>query len=78
MAAEILIHNLFKKYPNGTEALKGVNLEIEKGQFFTLLGPNGAGKSTLVKIMTTLIPKDSGSFLISDIHDEKPGQPACR
>lgn len=70
MTAEIQIYNLFKKYPNGTEALKGVNLEIGKGQFFTLLGPNGAGKSTLVKVMTTLIAKDSGSFIISGINPE--------
>jgi len=70
MAAEIQIQNLFKKYPNGTEALKGVSLEIRKGQFFTLLGPNGAGKSTLVKIMTTLIQKDSGNFTVSGINPE--------
>jgi ABC-2 type transport system ATP-binding protein len=71
MTAEIQIQELFKKYPNGTEALKGVSLEIQKGQFFTLLGPNGAGKSTLVKIITTLVHKDSGNFLISGIHPEK-------
>jgi len=70
MEAEIQIQNLVKKYPNGTEALKGVSLEIKKGLFFTLLGPNGAGKSTLVKIMTTLIQKDSGSFTISGINPE--------
>ena len=70
MVAEIQIQHLFKKYPNGTEALKGVSLEIRKGQFFALLGPNGAGKSTLVKIMTTLIRKDSGSFTISGINPE--------
>jgi ABC-2 type transport system ATP-binding protein len=70
MAAEIQIQNLIKKYPNGTEALKGVSLEIKKEQFFTLLGPNGAGKSTLVKIITTLIQKDSGSFTISGINPE--------
>ncbi len=71
MTAEIQIQQLFKKYPNGTQALKGVSLEIQKGQFFTLLGPNGAGKSTLVKIMTTLINKDSGNFLISGINPEQ-------
>ena len=70
MIAEIQVHELFKKYPNGTEALKGVSLEIQKGQFFTLLGPNGAGKSTLVKILTTLINKDSGNFNISGINPE--------
>lgn len=70
MTAEIQIHNLIKKYPNGTEALNGISLEIQRGQFFTLLGPNGAGKSTLVKILTTLINKDSGDFSISDINPE--------
>jgi len=70
MTAEIQIHKLFKKYPNGTEALKGISLEIKKGQFFTLLGPNGAGKSTLIKILTTLIKKDSGDFSISGINPE--------
>ena len=71
MTAEIQIRDLFKKYPSGTEALKGINLEIKKGQFFTLLGPNGAGKSTLVKIMTTLVCKDSGSFVIAGIVESR-------
>jgi len=70
MAAEIEVRNLFKKYSNGTEALKGVSLDIGRGQFFTLLGPNGAGKSTLVKIMTTLISKGSGSFFIAGLNSE--------
>ncbi len=70
MIAEIQIQELFKKYPKGTEALKGVSLEIQKGQFFTLLGPNGAGKSTLVQILTTLINKDSGSFSIAGLNPE--------
>lgn len=70
MSAEIQIHGLFKKYPNGTEALKGINLEIQKGRFFALLGPNGAGKSTLVKILTTLIDKDAGDFFISGNNPE--------
>ena len=71
MTAQINIIELRKKYPNGTEALKGINLEIKKGSFFTLLGPNGAGKSTLIKILTTLIHKDTGSFTIAGIHPEK-------
>ncbi len=70
MAAEIQVQNLIKKYPNGTETLKGVSLEIQKGQFFTLLGPNGAGKSTLVKTLTTLIHKDAGNFTISGMNPE--------
>ena len=70
METEISIHNLTKSYPNGTEALKGIDLEIKKGEFFTLLGPNGAGKSTLIKIVTTLLHKDSGEFLIGGINPE--------
>ncbi len=70
MKAAIQIQNLVKKYPDGTEALKGVCLDIEEGQFFTLLGPNGAGKSTLVKIATTLIGKDSGSYTILGLNPE--------
>ncbi len=70
MTVEIKITNLTKKYPNGTEALKGINLQIEQGQFFALLGANGAGKSTLVKILTTLIKKNSGDFTIGGICPE--------
>lgn len=70
MGTEISIHNLTKSYPNGAKALKGIDLEIKKGKFFTLLGPNGAGKSTLIKIVTTLSQKDSGEFLIGGINPE--------
>jgi ABC-2 type transport system ATP-binding protein len=70
MEAEIKIRNVSKKYPNGTQALQGVDLDIPRGQFFTLLGPNGAGKSTLLKIMTTLIGKDSGEFVIGGFNPE--------
>ena len=70
MEAEIQIKQLFKKYPDGTEALKGINLEIGKSRFFALLGPNGAGKSTLVRILTTLIRKDSGEFFIDGFNPE--------
>ena len=48
------ITDLVKRYPTGTEALKGVSLEIEQGEFFGLLGPNGAGKSTLIHCTTGL------------------------
>lgn len=65
MENEIVIRNLQKQYRSGTQALKGIDLSIEKGQFFTLLGPNGAGKSTLVKILTTLIIQDNGEYFIS-------------
>ncbi|MDD4516212.1 ABC transporter ATP-binding protein [Massilibacteroides sp.] len=70
MEAEIVVSNLTKCYSNGTEALRGINLEVKKGAFFTLLGPNGAGKSTLIKVLTTLLEKDAGLFSIDGINPE--------
>ena len=56
------ITDLVKRYPTGTEALKGVSLEIEQGEFFGLLGPNGAGKSTLIHCTTGLAQPTSGAI----------------
>ncbi len=56
----ITIENLTKKYSTGTLALKGVNLQVKKGDFFALLGANGAGKTTIIGILTGLINKTSG------------------
>ena len=58
------ITDLVKKYPTGTEALKGVSLEIADGEFFGLLGPNGAGKSTLIHCSTGLANPTSGSIRV--------------
>ncbi len=54
------ITDLVKRYETGTEALRGVSLEIEAGEFFGLLGPNGAGKSTLIHCTTGLAQPTSG------------------
>lgn len=78
MTAEILFKNITKKYPKGPEALKGIDLEVGKGDLFTLLGPNGAGKSTLVKIATTIIQKDSGLFSIGGQNPERDFSPIRR
>ena len=56
------IEELVKRYPTGTEALRGVSLNIEDGEFFGLLGPNGAGKSTLIHCATGLAQTTSGSI----------------
>ena len=60
MDKALVIEDLRKKYADGPEALKGVNLEVNNGDFFALLGPNGAGKSTLIGILTGLVQKTSG------------------
>jgi ABC-2 type transport system ATP-binding protein len=54
------VNNLTKTYANGVEALKGISLEVEEGDFFALLGPNGAGKSTLIGIISSLVNASSG------------------
>ena len=58
------ITDLFKRYDTGVEALRGVSLEIEQGEFFGLLGPNGAGKSTLIHCATGLAQPTSGAIRI--------------
>jgi ABC-2 type transport system ATP-binding protein len=66
------IENLAKRYPTGVEALRGVSLEIEPGEFFGLLGPNGAGKSTLIHCTTGLAQPTGGDIRIfghDAIHD---------
>ena len=53
-----------KRYPTGTEALRGVSLEIGRGEFFGLLGPNGAGKSTLIHCTTGLAQPTAGTIRV--------------
>jgi ABC-2 type transport system ATP-binding protein len=54
------LRGLRKTYKNGLEALKGIDLEVDSGDFFALLGPNGAGKSTTIGILSSLVNKTSG------------------
>src|SRR3990167_183313 len=54
------IKELRKQYKNGVEALKGINLSVQEGDFIALLGPNGAGKSTTISIVNSLVLKTSG------------------
>ncbi len=55
------LRNLTKTYRNGFTALKGIDLDIQQGDFFALLGPNGAGKSTAIGIISSLVNKTSGA-----------------
>jgi len=64
MTYAIEISDLKKRYEGGFEALKGINLNVEKGDFFALLGPNGAGKSTTIGILCSLVNKTSGNVSI--------------
>jgi ABC-2 type transport system ATP-binding protein len=64
MMKAIQISNLAKTYANGTEALKGIDLTINEGDFFALLGANGAGKTTIIGILTGLVKKTSGEISI--------------
>jgi ABC-2 type transport system ATP-binding protein len=63
-APALQITDLVKRYPTGTEALKGVSLEIAEGEFFGLLGPNGAGKSTLIHCTTGLAQPTAGDIRV--------------
>jgi ABC-2 type transport system ATP-binding protein len=64
----ISIRNVVKTYATGFQALKPINLEIDKGEIFALLGPNGAGKTTLINIICGIVTA-SGGTVIADGHD---------
>src|SRR5579864_7801561 len=73
------VRGLTKTYKNGVQALKGVDLDVEKGDFFALLGPNGAGKTTLIGIITSLVNKTAGEAQVfgHDIDRELEAAKAC-
>ncbi|WP_428244313.1 ABC transporter ATP-binding protein [Gynuella sp.] len=64
MTAALSIQNLRKVYDNGFQALKGIDLTVQSGDFFALLGPNGAGKSTTLGIVSSLVNKTSGEVSV--------------
>ena len=61
------LRGLTKTYQNGTQALKGIDLDVAEGDFFALLGPNGAGKTTSIGIVTSLVNKTAGSVKVFGI-----------
>lgn len=79
MSAALTIKNLHKTYRNGVVALKGVDLEVQQGDFFALLGPNGAGKSTTIGIICSLVNKTSGEVSVfgHDIDTELETAKSC-
>ncbi|MEH6473856.1 MAG: ABC transporter ATP-binding protein [Halopseudomonas sp.] len=64
MTPALSIRGLKKTYDNGFEALKGIDMDVQQGDFFALLGPNGAGKSTTLGIVSTLVNKTAGSVSV--------------
>ena len=68
MTAVISISNLTKSYASGLQALKGINLEIRKGEIFALLGPNGAGKTTLINVVCGIVTPTTG-VIVANGHD---------
>jgi ABC-2 type transport system ATP-binding protein len=73
------VRGLTKTYKNGVQALKGVDLDVEQGDFFALLGPNGAGKTTLIGIVTSLVNKSAGTASVfgHDIDRELEAAKTC-
>jgi ABC-2 type transport system ATP-binding protein len=65
MARVISISGLSKTYATGVEALKPVDLEIDKGEIFALLGPNGAGKTTLISIVCGIVTPSAGTVSVA-------------
>jgi ABC-2 type transport system ATP-binding protein len=79
MAKALSTRNLTKTYRNGPVALKGIDLDVEEGDFFALLGPNGAGKSTAIGIIASLVTKSSGKVSIfgNDIDTDVAAAKSC-
>jgi len=79
MPSALTIQDLRKTYANGAEALKGIDLQVEAGDFFALLGPNGAGKSTAIGIICSLVNKTSGSVKVfgHDIDTQRDNAKSC-
>ena len=73
------IRNLTKTYSNGVQALKGIDFDVDAGDFYALLGPNGAGKTTAIGIITSLVNKTAGTVEIfgHDIDRELEAAKAC-
>ena len=77
MPTVLSIRQLSKTYASGLQALKPVDLDIERGEIFALLGPNGAGKTTLISIVCGIVTASGGSVTV-DGHDSVRDYRAAR
>ena len=64
----IEMHDVWKRYPNGVEALRGIDVRIDQGEFCYVVGPSGAGKSTFIKLMYREEKPTSGIILINGVN----------
>lgn len=67
MEAVLSMHGISMVYPNGTQALRDVNLTIYEGEFIAIIGPSGSGKSTLLRSINRLVTPTSGTLNVKDI-----------
>ncbi len=74
----LVVDNLRKTYGNGVQALKGVSLTVQPGDFFALLGPNGAGKSTLIGILSSLVNSTGGDAQVFGVSVNKQRNEAMK
>src|SRR3972149_8106053 len=76
MMFKIKVEDLRHKYPDGTQALNGVNIDVAEGEFLAILGANGSGKTTLLKHLNGLLKPDSGLIILDNkkLNDFKPGE----
>ena len=67
---------VYKSYDNGVRALKGIDLQIDEGEFVFLVGPSGSGKSTIVKLITAEIAPTEGKVMVNgfEVNDLKPSK----
>ncbi len=78
VAPALSVHDLRKTYDTGVQALKGISLDVQPGDFYALLGPNGAGKSTLIGIVSSLVNKTSGDVRVFGVDIARERDAAMR
>jgi len=64
----IVMNDIYKRYPNGAEALNGISVNIEQGEFVFIVGPSGAGKSSFIKLIYREIKPSQGEIFINDLN----------